>query len=189
MIPLFYKKRTGFTLIETVIVIAFSAIMALALSLLTYNFTNTLLYDQTSSKSSDSASALMREIESLVLPANAILQSHMFSDIVYTSTSTVLVLEIPSIDSSGTVIASAFDYAVFYASSTEAYRILATHASSKRVSGTKKLSSTLHSLTFTFGNTDFTQVSTTTIDIQTQAYAKQNVLSDHRNESLRLRNH
>lgn len=184
-----FPPARAFTLIETIIVIAFSVIMALALGLLTFNFTNMLRYDQTASRSSDSASALMREITALVLPADAVVASHTFSGKTYTSSSTVLVLEIPSIDSSGGTIANTFDYAVVYASSTDAYRILAAHASSKRVSGTKKLSSTIHSLTFSFNTTDLTKVSTTTVDIQTEASAKQNVLSDHRSELLRLRNH
>ncbi|MSU74308.1 hypothetical protein EXS57_00845 [Candidatus Kaiserbacteria bacterium] len=179
----------AFTLIETVIVIGFSTSMMLALGLVTYHFNKILTYEQTASWSSGSASTLMREIGSLVLPARAVLQTHTFSGTVYTSTSTVLVLEIPSIDNSGSVIANTFDYAVVYASSTEAYRVLAAHASSKRVSGTKKLSSTISSLIFTYNNTDFTQVSTTTVDVQTRAYAKQDMLTDHRSEQMRLRNH
>ncbi|MFZ2500829.1 MAG: hypothetical protein WAW90_02455 [Minisyncoccia bacterium] len=185
-----YKNSAGFTLVETVIVVGMSACMMIAISALVLNFNKTLLYGNTSNQSFGSASALMREIESLTLPANAILQTHTFGGATYISTSTSLVLEIPSIDSSGNVIANTYDYAAFYVvGTTSAYRLLQPNALSTRASSTKLLSSTLNSMTFSFSHTDFTQVSSTTVDIQTRAQVKQDIISDHQRELIRLRNH
>ncbi len=191
MIPRLSRNRnTGFTLIETVFVVAISVSMMVALGYLIYNFNGTSAYEQTLAQSFGSASSVMKEIESFALPADAVLQSYTFSGVTYTSTSTTLVLEIPSIDSSGNVIASVYDYAAFYAvGTTTVYRLLEANAASSRASGTRKLSSTVHALTFTYDNTDFTKVSIVTVDLQTQAKVKQNILSDHRHEQIRLRNH
>jgi len=178
----------GFTLVETIIVIAISICMMLALGFVIYQLNGSVAYQQTVAQSSGSASEVMREIESLAFPADAVLQTHIFPSATYTSSSTVLILEILSVDSSGNVIANTYDYAVFYAVGTNAYRLLAANALSRRASGTKQLSSTITSLTFTYNNTDFTKVSAVTADVQTQASVKQNVLSDRRHEQLWLRN-
>ena len=55
--------------------------------------------------------------------------------------------------------------------------------------GTKKLSSTINTLSFSYDNTDITQASIVTVDVQTQSQVKQNILSDHRNEQIKLRNY
>lgn len=181
--------RTGFTLVETIVVAALSAGMLVALSLLIFNFNNISAYEKAASQSSGSASALMREIESLTFPARAVLQTYTFSGVAYTSTSTSLVLEIPSINSSGNVIANTYDYAAFYVVGTNAYRLLQPNASSVRASGTKLLSSTISALTFTYNSTHFPDVSTTTVDIRTQVQVKNAIVSDQRREQIRLRNH
>jgi len=179
----------AFTLVETIIVAAISACMLLMLGFLTYNFNGTLAYQQTVTQTSGSVSAIMREIELLALPADAALQTHTFQSSTYTSSPIALVLEIPSIDSSGNVIANTYDYAAFYVVGVNAYRLLEANALSKRASGTKQLGSAVNTLTFTYDNADFTKVSIVTVDAQTRAQVKQNVLSDHRREQIRLRNH
>ncbi|MFA5942349.1 MAG: hypothetical protein WC798_01615 [Candidatus Paceibacterota bacterium] len=179
----------GFSLVETVIVVALSVVMLLTLGFLVYSFNESVSYQQAIAQSSGSADMLMREAGSLVLPADAVLQTHTFSSSTHTSSSTTLVIEIPSIDSSGMVIANTYDYATFYTEGPDAYRLLEANTLSRRVSGTKLLSSTVSALTFSYDAADFTQVDTVTIDLQTQAQVKQHPLSDHRQEQLRLRNH
>ncbi|TSA43813.1 hypothetical protein D4R49_02065 [bacterium] len=182
-------RRCAFTLVETVIVVALSVSVLIAIILLIYNFNKISVYDKTSAQSSGSASALMREIESLASPADAVLQTHAFSGSTRISSSTALVLEIPSIDSSGNVVANTYDYAAFYSTGANAYRLLETNALSARSPGTKQLSSTIQSLTFSYNSASFATTSTVTVDIQTQARAKQEVLSDHLREQIRLRNY
>ncbi|MCX6786962.1 MAG: type II secretion system protein [Candidatus Kaiserbacteria bacterium] len=181
--------QRAFTLIETIIVIALSVCMMIALGSLLYSFNSISGFQQASLQSSGSASIIMREVESLTFPADAVLQTHQFLNASYTSSSTALVLEIPSVNSSGNVISNTYDYAAFYIVGTNAYRLLEANALSKRSSGTKQLSSTVYTLTFAYDNVDFTKANIVTIDVQTQAYAKQNILSDHRHEQIRLRNH
>jgi len=178
----------AFTLTETVVIVAISVGMILTLDLLIYNFNNSSNYEQSLAASSSSASGFMRELESLTVPADNVLQTHSFTSGTRTSSSTALVLEIPSVDSSGNTIANTFDYAAFYTTGTTVYRLLEANAASARVSGTKRLSTTLGTLSFTYNNADFTQVNTVTVDVQMQTSVKQTVLIDHRTETIRLRN-
>ncbi|MCX6786415.1 MAG: hypothetical protein NTU85_01170 [Candidatus Kaiserbacteria bacterium] len=184
-----YRFTTsGFTLVETLIVIALSVGMLIVLCMLIRSFNTSYSYEQGAAISAESARSVMRETESLTLVADHVLQSHTFSTTTYTSSSTVLVLEIPSIDSSGAIISSTYDYAVFYSNGTHAYRILAANAASKRVSGTKQLSDTISSLTFSYNNTNFTLVNTITVDVQTLMQLRGQSSIDHRSEQLYLRN-
>lgn len=183
------RRRRAFSLIETLIVVAVGTSMFVMLGFLLTHFNGTTAYEQAASQSSGSASTILKEIESLALPADAILASHAFSSGTYASATTTLVLEIPSLDSSGNAIANTYDYAAFYATSTSAYRLLEANALSARTSGTKLLSSTVSSLSFAYGGADLTKVGSTTVDIQTRAVVRQNVLTDHRHELIRLRNY
>lgn len=178
----------GFTLAETVIVVGFAAVIMVVIGLLIYMFGKMTSYEQATSLSSGSASAVMREIELLTVPADAVVSSHAFSIGTYTSSASTLVLEIPSIDSTGTTIASTYDYAVFFVSGTNAYRRIEANAASRRTTGTVKLSSTINTLSFTYNNADFTQVSSVTTDVQTRATTRQDTATDHRHETITLRN-
>ncbi len=187
-----FSPRTiqgGFSFIEMVIVIAVGTTMLIVLGALIFNFNKASIYQQTLVQSSGSANALLREIKSFTLPANAVLGTHTFSSTTHTSTTTSLVLRIPSINSSGSVLTNTYDYAAFYVVGTRAYRLLEANALSNRTSGTKLLSSTISALTFAYDTTDFAAVSIVTVDIQTQASTTQEILTDQRIEQIRLRNH
>ncbi len=184
------NPRRAFTLIETVIIIAFSVSVMIALVLLMYIFTKSSTYEQAIATSSGSATLVMREIELYTLPADAFVLSHTFPGAAtYTSTTTSLVLELPSIDSSGYVIANTYDYVAFYATGTMAYRIIDKNALSNRATGTKALSSNISSFTFTYNNSVIPNATTTTVDVQTQTTVRQQTYTDHRREQIRLRNY
>lgn len=182
-------SRGGFTLIETVIVIALTSVLMIVIGLLIYMFGKISSYERASILSTGSASAFVRDVQTFALPANAVVATHVFASGTYSSSGNTLVLQIPSADSSGVVIANTYDYVVFYISGTNAYRKLEANAASKRVSGSKMLSTTVSSLTFSYNSVDFTQVDTVTIDLQTRAQVKQDILTDHRREQVILRNH
>jgi len=182
-----YRQR-GFTLIETVIVIALSASMFGVLSLLVRSFYVSYSYEQSAAISAESARSVIKEVESLTLVADKVLSSHVFSSATYDSSSNSLVLEIPSIDSSGAIVSGSYDYAAFYLQDTNAYRILEANAASSRASGTKKLSDTISSLTFSYNNADFALADAVTVDVQTLVQSRGQGSADHRSEQLYLRN-
>lgn len=175
----------GFSLLEIVVVVAISAVVFIALGSLMIAFNRQAAYEQSIAQTSGSASAVMREAESLIRSADAIAASHAFSGTTYTSSSTVLVLELPSVDASGAIIDGAYDYAAFYANGGDLYRVLDANPASARLSGTKRLSAAAKALAFTYdaGN------SAVTVDVETEAGAGSGAtFGDHRTEYLRLRN-
>lgn len=179
---------SGFTLVETFIVIGLSVIALLALANLFFIFNSVYGNQQAFMAAAGSASNAMNALEAAVLPADQVLASHNFSGTTYSSGATALVLSLPSVDSSGNIIAGTTDYVAFYSSSTNFYRLTAAGTGSTRVSGLKLLSTTLYSLSFVYDDADFTKVTNVAADIVTQAQFKQQVVQGHLNERLYLRN-
>ena len=181
--------KRGFTLVETAVIIGITVIALLGLINLFLTFNSLYLYQQAFIATSGSASSAMNALETTVPPADHILASTTFSGKVYSSATTTLVLELPSIDSSGNIVAGKKDYVVFYASSTSLfYQTTQADAQSTRTSGTKLLSTTLNALSFTYSSLNFTQATTVTADIQTQAVEKNQTVQSHLREQLYLRN-
>lgn len=181
-------RYSGFTLLETIITLAITVIALLALTNLFFVFNSIYGYQQAFMAAAGSSGAAINAFEAAVLPADQVLASHVFSGTTHTSSANTLVLELPAIDGSGNVIPSAKDYIVFYASSSNLYRLTQADALSARVSGLKKLSTTLQSLTFSYDNADFAKVTNVTTDIQTQAQFKQQAVQSHLQEQMYLRN-
>lgn len=179
----------GFTLVETIIVVGIMAFAMGALTLLYLNF-NTVLGTGGALKAvAADAGRVMNEAETLILPASAVLSSHSFSGTNYSSGASTLVLELPSIDGTGAVLAGEYDYAVIYQAGSTTMRILAPDSSSARTSGTKKLASTVSTLTFTYDSGDFTAVSKVDVDVQTVTVSKGKATSGRLREQIYLRNH
>jgi len=183
------SSRSGFTFIEMVVVVGVSAFVALALALLYLNF-NTLLNSENGQiAAANDAGRILTEVEALTLPADQVLASHSFAGTTYSSGASTLVLELPSIDSTGAVVAGKYDYAVIYQTSSTTTRILAPDAASARQGGTKRLAATVNSLAFAYDNTDFTLVSKVDVDVQTSSVSKGKTVTAHLHEALYLRNH
>ena len=174
----------AFTLIETIVVIALFVVIMLALANLFVNFYTLYGYQEAFTATTGSAQTAINSMEESVRAADAVLASHTFSGTTYTSDATTLVLELPSIDNTGTVILGTYDYVAFYANGTNLYRVLNAGAGSARVPGIKLLSTTLASLDFSYDNADVTKAA----DIVTSAVSKQQTAVSHLQESVRLRN-
>lgn len=179
----------GFTLIESVVLIAVTTLALLALVNLFVVFNSLYGYQQAYTRTAGSALVAMSAFESAVLPADAVLASHAFSGTTYTTGTTTLVVELPSIDGSGNVISGTHDYIAFYVTGTTTLaRVVSANAGSARSSGTKILTTTLSALALTYSTADVTKATSTIVDIQTQSAFKQQTVSDHLRERLYLRN-
>ncbi|MDP2651800.1 MAG: hypothetical protein Q8O94_01555, partial [bacterium] len=170
------------------IVIALSVLALGALTNLFLIFNSIYGYQQISMATAGSSAAAMNAFEAAVLPAEEVLASHDFSGTTYSSEATTLVLQLPAVDSSGNIIPNAKDYVAFYTSSTNLYRLVQASAGSMRVSGRTQLSTTLSSLSFTYDDSDFTNVTNIIADIQTQAQFKEETVQSNLHEQLYLRN-
>jgi hypothetical protein len=186
-----YPKKSSacaFTLVETVVVVGLFLVVMLALAALYVNFNKLYTYQQTFSDTAGSAGNVVNEMEKIVLPADAVLPSHTFSIGNYSTGAQTLVVEIPSIDASGIVITTKYDYAVIYKSGANMYSRIDPDASSSRAARTKLLSSTISSLTFLYPSADYTQATYVGVTITTQAIVKGAPVTAHLEDRLYLRN-
>lgn len=181
--------KRGFTLVETVITFGISVMALIALVNLFFVFNAIYGYQQAFMATAGSAGAAMNALEAAVLPASQVLASRDLGGTAYASDADTLVLELPSIDGTGAVIAGAKDYVAFYASGATLYRLTEAAALSARLPGTKQLSTTLSSLSFTYDDADFTRVTNVTADIETQAQFKQQTVQSRLFERMYLRNY
>ncbi|HCR52433.1 TPA: hypothetical protein DIV48_02170 [Candidatus Kaiserbacteria bacterium] len=180
--------KQGFTLIEAVVVMSVSVVVLMALVNLFFVFNSMYGYQQAFIATAGSSGAALNALEAAVLPADRVLASHAFSGTSYASGSTTLVLSLPAFNGSGAIVESAKDYVVFYASSTEFYRLVLADAQSVRVSGLTRLSGTLDAVSFTYDDADFSQVTNVIADIQTRAQYKEQTVQSRVREQLYLRN-
>lgn len=180
--------KRGFSLIETMVVLGISVAALVALVNLFLMFNAIYGYQQAFIASAGSAGTTMNALEAAILPADQVLASHAFSGDAYTSSATTLVLELPSIDSSGALIVGAKDYVAFYASGASFFRRTEAAEGSMRVSGVKTLSTTVSSISFTYDSADFTKVTNITTDLKMQATFKQQTMQSHLSGQWYLRN-
>ncbi len=189
VVPAAGRPLTGFTLIEMLITIALFAIIMLVLFNL-FDWHNRLFYfQQAQVYVSGSARSSLNDLSNYIAQSQAVLASHTFSGTNYNSGANVLVLQLPSADASGNILASTFDYVVFYTSSNQLMEQVAPAAGSFRTQVTKQLSDTLNTITFTYDNADFTQVKSVTVNIATQAKAGKQTVNYTLNQKVFLRNH
>jgi len=180
--------KKGATLIEAVVLVAVSVIVLLALVNLYFIFNTIYGYQQAFIATAGSAGRAANALQTVVLQADAVLVSRSFSGTMHSSGTTTLVLSLPSVDEAGELVSGASDYIVFYASSTELYRLVEAHAQSSRISGLTRLSSTLSSLSFTYDSADFAAVTTVTADIETETLFRDELVESDVSEQWYLRN-
>lgn len=182
------KRECGFTLIEVSTVVFIFALIVLAIFTLYANYKDLLGTQGALIDTAGSASAVITDIQSSLLQADHVVASHSFSGTDYISTSTSLVLELPSRTSGGDIVAGSYDYVAYYASSTALYRVIEAAAESSRQSGTRSFSHTLKTISFTYDTGAFASVSKVTVDITTEEVVKQKSTTAHLNQQMYLRN-
>lgn len=181
-------RTRAFTLVETMVVIAISTMVFIALVSILMHYGRTLETQSATIDVNVSANRVVNTIAPLVLQANAVATSYTLSGTTYTTSSTTLVLELPSIDASGAIISGAYDYAIFYASSSQAYERIVVSASSNRAAATKTLGTAIKSLSFTYDSVDVTSATSVTVDVRTEKVTRQETVSAHLTNQTHLRN-
>ncbi len=181
-------QTRGYTLVEMVLVIAIFILLGLALMNMSLYYNNFFNVQTASVDVAGSARDIMTDMQSSLLQADAVASSHTYAGTTYTSSSTALVLQLPSIDNSGNIISNTYDYYIYYASSTNAYRIIDANGSSVRISGKKRMSDVLNSMTFTYNGSPITASTKIVVDLITQTTVKQQTIQTHLDQTIYLRN-
>jgi type II secretory pathway pseudopilin PulG len=182
------KGANGFTLVETLIVLGIGILMMFALIQFFLSFNSTFSYMTKSIDVASDASRIMNEISSSIMTSKQVLSSYTFSGVNYQSSSTALVLELPSIDSSGTIIVSTYDHIAFYTTASSTYKLTAAAVTSSRKSSLIDLSDQVQSLTFTYDNGTFSSVTKVDTDVVTKRTYANRSAQTHLHEQVRLRN-
>ncbi len=104
----------GFTLVELLIAVSIISVAGILLAQLVIQ-NNGLVFQQTAKVShgvglNNTKVSLSNDLK----PATAIVSGYPLSSPTYTSSSTSIVIQVPSIDSSGNVIANTYDYIAYY---------------------------------------------------------------------------
>lgn len=179
---------TGFTVLESVVVVGISTMALAALANLFFIFNSIYGYEQAFLAVAGSSGSAMNALEAAIAPAERVLASHDFSGTVYASATTTLVLEVPTVDDAGNIVSGAKDYIAFYVDSSALYRIVLADEESARVSETKRLSTTVSEISFAYDAPNVEEAESVGIDIRTRASFKQHVVENRLAEQLYLRN-
>ncbi len=180
--------KKGLTLIEAIVTIAIFIVISAALWSFYVNYYQVFHTQQGLVSVAGSASAAANELQNAIWQADQILVSHTFSGTVYNTGQNTLVLELPSIDSSGNIVSAKYDYMVFYATSTHLYKLVQADGQSSRPSGFRQLSDTVSTFTFTYNNADLTQANKIDVDMQLQTVVNRQTIPYHLHQTLYLRN-
>ena len=166
------RSPTGFTLTETIITIAMTAVIMMALANLYLNFNSLYAYQQTFVATTNAARNGISALRSSVLPANQVLVSHSFSGTTVTSGANALVLTVPSVDAAGDIVSGAYDYIGFYLVGTELIENTEANAASTRRTGIRRAATLVASIVFTYDTANVTEASRVAADITTRLTTK-----------------
>ncbi|MDQ3018889.1 MAG: prepilin-type N-terminal cleavage/methylation domain-containing protein [bacterium] len=165
-------KQQGFTLIEVVIVTFLFSILLLGLMSLYDWHQKVYMLEQAEVQATGSVRSAMNNMSRYIAQGREIDSSRTINGTTYNTSSSSIIVEIPSLSASGDVVNGGFDYVVYYLSGTNLYQVIETGSGSVRIGGTKQLSSAMESLTFTYNNADPTIASQVIIDMQARATAR-----------------
>jgi hypothetical protein len=178
----------AFTLMETVITIALSAVIMLAIANLYINFNSLYVYQQTFVATTNAASSAIQALNTAVLPADQVVASHSFGGTTITSSASTLVLEVPSISSTGDIIAGTHDYIAFYRTGTDLYQRTDAGAGSARSASTKRVAALVDATAFSYDTADITQATRVSADVTTRLNTKKGVVQTTLHGQFYLRN-
>lgn len=184
----FNKREAGITLVELLISLAIFAILLLFLANFFVGYDDSFGYLQATTSVSQGTGLFINAVSNAVRQADQIIASRSFAGTTYTTNATTLVLELPSIDGSSTVISGLHDYMVFYLSSGNIYWRIESDASSSRGSSYQRLSSDVTSLSFVYNNADVTAATKVDVSVTTQKQVKGKTFQSSLTQQVYLRN-
>lgn len=183
-------QNSGFTLIETIIVVALFAIMIVAIFGLFDYHAKIYKYQEALVRVSGSARSALNAIQFYTLQAHAVLASQTVNGTAYTSNgSSTMILQLPALNGSGNIISNTWDYVVFHVNGANLIETIQADPASSRNSGDVLLSDSLQSIVFTYDNNSFPLVGKVTLSLQTTQQLVSGTVSFQTEGTFSLRNH
>lgn len=188
MIRTRFPARAAFTLVELLVIIAIATSVLAALAYLYLVNNRVILLQYVSISAATSITTLFDSVRDVALQADRVVVSHNFGGNTYSSGSTTVIFELPSIDTSGTIIVGSYDYIGYVMNGNSVYRYADIASGSSRRSGTKLLTTSLTNLTITYDSADFATVTTTTLSATTSVSYAGNAFTAHERQTFILEN-
>lgn len=185
------KKNKGVSLIEALVTIFVSAVLIIVLS---QGFVIVLRLNdiqKTVSNLTTHTDRGLRRVSETIMQSKQILASAVISGITYATSSTVLALKVPSIDSSGQLINGSFDTVVYRrnpSSNDQLQEITDGQTGSSRQDGTHIAARFVTNLLFRYNNTDPTAATIVTTFLKTGATVRGTLKESAGQTTVKLRN-
>ncbi len=184
-----FAHQRGFSLIEMVIVIFLFSIILVALFTLYDRHSTIYNYEQGMVKTAGGGRTALNEITSFGQQAHHVMAAQVVNGVNYASGANTLVLQLPSANSSGSIIVGAWDYVAFYVSGTKLWETVQADPASFRKTGNKLLTDSLQGITFTYDNGNYSLVKKVSVDLQSQTTVHAELISSHLEQQIYLRNY
>ena len=181
----------GITLIETMIGLAISALLVVILSYCLIIVLRLNEAQKTVSALTSSTDRGIYRISSSIQQSSQILSSAVIFGTTHTTSSSALVLKIPTVNSSGQIISGSYDTVVYRRNPSdlsELQEITDAEAGSARFDGTHLIARFVTNLLFRYNNSDYSSASTATVFLKTGTTVR-GVLKESANQTtVRPRN-
>ena len=182
-------ESSGFTLIETVIFVAIFSILTLALFNIFAVYGTLYTADKLQFTTVNDTRTPLNELAATVAQAHRVMNSQTINGTDYQTNTTTLVVQLPSITLDGSIVENTWDYAVFFTSSTNLYRLSAPNAASARPAGQKILGDSIVSIVFTFDSADFSLVHKVSVNIESQSQSNHVTVTNTSADQIILKNY
>ena len=184
-------NNRGITLIETIIGLTISALLVVILSYCLIIVLRLNEAQKTVSALTSSTDRGIYRISSSIQQSSQILSSAVIFGTTHTTSSSALVLKIPTVNSSGQIISGSYDTVVYRRNPSdlsELQEITDAEAGSARFDGTHLIARFVTNLLFRYNNSDYSSASTATVFLKTGTTVR-GVLKESANQTtVRLRN-
>ena len=184
-------NNRGITLIETIIGLTISALLVVILSYCLIIVLRLNEAQKTVSALTSSTDRGIYRISSSIQQSSQILSSAVIFGTTHTTSSSALVLKIPTVNSSGQIISGSYDTVVYRRNPSdlsELQEITDAEAGSARFDGTHLIARFVTNLLFRYNNSDYSSASTATVFLKTGTTVR-GVLKESANQTtVRPRN-
>lgn len=145
-------RQKGITLIEIIVTTGIISIIGLLLLVIVVNSTGIFYKESAKLSQGLNSNDTMTQMRESLKQSNGVVVSYTLGSVIYTSSSTELVFQVPSIDPSNNIIASTYDYFVLFSSQNQLRFKIFPNPLSARKPQDQIFSTNLDSLKFQYFN-------------------------------------
>ncbi|KKW08510.1 MAG: hypothetical protein UY44_C0009G0023 [Candidatus Kaiserbacteria bacterium GW2011_GWA2_49_19] len=188
-VPAGRPPSAGVSLVELLVTTAIVLVLTLALLSLYQVYGNLYGLGRMNFSAVGGVRAPLTDIVEYVSQAHRVAESQNFGGTIYTSSSSTLVLQIPSVDADSRVVEGSWDYAVFYKNGARLYRRLQPAVLSVRSAEARQLTEVAASLAFSYDAGDFSLVKKVGVALGTFTQEGRVAVSHLASEEVALKNY